>query len=195
MFIARIFCYQRGNIMKKIVISVLAICAATTANAANLRQYVALRASDVFAGTLDGGTDYHMDEFFGFAGAYGVKLADFRVELEGVYYTPGKVRNTSAKVQNTALFLNGYYDLRTNSPFTPYAGIGVGYNRMDLDAEKSYTDPALAAHVTIGAEWNVNRSISLDLAYRYNYFGENSKSHDTVRLWGHELILGARYKF
>ena len=181
--------------MKKVVVSLMAICIATSANAVDLRHYVSLKASDVFAGTVDAGHDFDTKEFLGLSGAYGVKLSDFRVELEANLYSDIKLKKESAKLNEKSLFVNAYYDLITNSPFVPYAGIGLGYSRMTINVDDEHSDAALGAKIAVGTEWKVSREFSLDLSYRYNYFGGIDLDDETVRLWGHELLLGARYTF
>lgn len=181
--------------MKKVVVSLVAICIATSADAVDLRHYVSLKASNVFSGTVDAGHDFDTKEFFGLFGAYGIKLSDFRVELEANLYSDIKLQSESAKLNEKSLFVNAYYDLLTNSPFVPYIGIGVGYSRITVDADKEHSDAALGAKIAVGTEWKVSRELSLDMSYRYNYFGGIDLDDETVRLWGHELMLGARYTF
>lgn len=182
--------------MKKLAISLVAVCVATSAGAVDLRQYASLKVSNVFAGTVDAGHDFDTKEFFGLSAAYGVKLADFRVELEANTYSDIKLKSDIAKLDESSLFVNAYYDLQTNSPFVPYAGFGLGYSRMKLHyGYESETAAALGAKVAVGTEWKVTREFSLDLSYRYNYFGGMDVDDETIRVWGHELMLGARYTF
>lgn len=179
--------------MKKIIVSTLAICVATAAHAVDLRQYFGVKVSDVFgnADVKDGG-DITMREQFGLAAQYGVKLSDFRAELELAHYLKASPKGEDVDVSHTILFVNGYYDLATNSPFSPYATIGIGYNRILVDGD---SDPSLAFKLGLGASWNINTNIALDLGYRYIRFGEYNDDHVDVTFSGHELSLGARFSF
>lgn len=190
--------------MKKLFISTFALLMATNANAVNLRHYVALHVSDVVSGETDieivdiDTINRKTQENFGFSAAYGFKLSDFRTEIELNLYPPAKLKHTAGlKVQNTSIFVNGFYDIRTNSPFVPYIGAGVGYNRIKLSyASESDTSATLGAKIGFGVAWEVSRMFALDMGYRYNYFGEYSDDDDnTLNMYGHELYLGGRISF
>lgn len=194
--------------MKKILLPLVAgLAAIESAQAVDLRQYVSLKISDVLSGTFD--TEYnngiqwvHEDfktkEFWGGSLAYGVKLANFRVELEANAYSNAKLKHTSGvNVQNKSLFVNGYYDIQTNSLFVPYIGMGFGYNRISVN-EPGWPDEdsaTLAIKAAFGVAWQINDIFALDMGYRYNYFGNISENDYDTDLSGHELTLGARFSF
>lgn len=193
--------------MKKILLPLIAGSVAIgSAHAVDLRQYVSLKVADVVSGNMnidydDGiftfNENHKAKEFFGGSLAYGVKLSDFRVELEANIYSKAKFRGMGALgVNNTSLFVNAYYDLRTNSPFVPYVGAGLGYNRINI-SEPGYddTDASLGIKANIGVLWEINDMFGLDIGYRYNHFGTFSDPDVDVEISGHELALGARISF
>jgi opacity protein-like surface antigen len=192
--------------MKKYFVPVVAISAlmgsAVSANAVDLRQYVSFKVSDIVSGDLD--IDDNVDtynlrtkEFFGASVAYGVKLADFRVELEGNKYSKADVKRWgNTWIQNTSLFVNGYYDIQTNSLFTPYLGLGLGYNRIELNHNhKSDVNASMGLKAGFGVAWEINQNFALDIGYRYNYFGTYSEDDVDASLYGSEIMLGARIQF
>ena len=183
----------------KIFIPIMAGAILTTgANAVDMRQYVFLRASDVLSGTADISHVTHnarLKESFGIRVGGGVKLADFRTELELGAYSAAKTKNhdiANFDVRNTTIMANAYYDLITNSPFTPYIGIGAGYNRMHIDGD---TDATLALRAGFGVTWSIRHEIDLDVAYNYTDFGNYDQNGIDASICGHEIIFGARYSF
>lgn len=141
--------------------------------------------------------------------AYGVQLSDARVELEyNHYFNDSKIENTDLSVQNYTLFANAYYDIKTNSPFTPYFGLGLGYNMQEIsvysESEKLHS---LAWKLAAGVGWKINDMIALDIGYRYVNFGsaEYTESDFDYSIEysykaefnnvAHELTLGARISF
>lgn len=189
--------------MKKIFVSAIAVVSVIgAANAASVRQYVSLKASDVVFGTANVDVahkdkDYDTKQFFGFGLGYGVKFMDFRAEIEGFYYPNAKLKsNSDVKFDNIAVFLNGYYDLRTNSPFVPYLGLGVGYDRLNVKIDgDSDTNGTIGFRAGIGVMAEISRTFGVDIGYRYNYFGVHSFDDYDIRLGGHELFVGARVSF
>lgn len=189
--------------MKKIFLPlVVGLTAIGTANAVDLRQYVSLKITDVISGNInvdyDDGVyafdeDYKAKEFFGGSFAYGVKLSDFRVELEGNAYSRAKFKKLpDVSAKTTSLFANGYYDIQTNSLFTPYVTVGLGYSRISVDGD---SDASLGLKAGIGVAWEINDNFALDVGYRYNDFGTYSEEFVDASLSGHELSLGARVSF
>ena len=90
------------------------------------------------------------------------------------------------KFMSTILLLNGYYDIRTGSPFTPYIGGGVGFAVNQLTRNSNSTDSgpaadtsangrttkvAFAAAAMVGLNYDINTFASIDVGYRYLYIG------------------------
>ena len=180
--------------MKKIIVSALAICVATSASAVDLRHYAGIKLGAIVSGTIDIDFfgDIDMDEQFGLAAQYGIKVSDFRAELELAHYFAAEPEYIAMDVSHTILFVNGYYDIPTNSPFSPYGTIGLGYNFISAEsALRSENDMAFAWKIGAGVAWNVQENFALDLGYRYISFGD----FEDVSFSGHELAIGARFQF
>lgn len=212
--------------MKKISLIALLGLVAFDAHAVNLRQYASVKLLAPVSNkteikesvTLyDYGTTYFeefkededMETVNALSLAYGVQLADARVELEyNHYFGASEIGDSDLKLQNYALFANAYYDFKTNSPFTPYVGAGIGYNQQELSAEgESETLRSAAWKLMVGTGWKVNHMLTLDLGYRYVNFGSTEYSEyffDGIYDYNieleftnvaHELMLGARISF
>lgn len=110
-------------------------------------------------------------------------------------YYEDKVNN---KVQLNTFMLNGFYDFKNKSAFTPYLMGGVGLATMDQTAIRNVTDTIYAAnnvldnswarlkrtHTTNNVAWNagagvrykIDKDFSLDFSYRYLDAGKSSFS-------------------
>lgn len=119
------------------------------------------------------------------------------------------------ELRTQSLMLNGYYDFKNKSKFTPYLSAGVGVSRIENkvsinpeffgDSENITTDTNNNFTWTAGAgiAYKVTENVALDLAYRYVDAGEieTSLSFDganfknTADLISHDYSLGIRYNF
>lgn len=216
--------------MKKISLIALfgAICACTEAHAVNFRQYAALKLtaplssktevkqkinmtdwSSMMQSQDDTTDDLDMETTNGLVIAYGVQLSDARVEIEyNHYFKDSTIEDTDLSIQNYALFANAYYDIKTNSPFTPYFGLGLGYNQQKVIADsESENLHSLAWKLAAGIGWKVSNMVTLDIGYRYINFGGTEYTENGIEYpieysykaefnnIAHELTLGARVSF
>ncbi len=179
--------------------------------------------------------DFDDDVFFGSL-AFGMKKNNWRAELEGSYYTEADksiafssaslygFNPFKAKLQVSTLLLNIFYDIPTNSRFTPFIGAGVGLSRIKGKYETVDTDgPHTESHNKTNLTWQIGAGISyaltgtvnLDLAYRYTHYGKAKlqsysgcdvdasgglgdyvSDHTEVKdLTSHSLSAGIRFSF
>ena len=119
------------------------------------------------------------------------------------------------ELRTQSLMLNGYYDFKNKSKFTPYLSAGVGVSRIEnkvsinpealgtsenitTDTNNNFTWTAGA-----GVAYKVTENVALDLAYRYVDAGETdvsqsiggAKLKNTADLVSHDYSLGVRYNF
>ena len=118
------------------------------------------------------------------------------------------------ELRTQSLMLNGYYDFKNKSKFTPYLSAGVGVSRIEnkvsinpeyfgdseniTDTNNNFTWTAGA-----GVAYKVTENVALDLAYRYVDAGETDVSQsfegiklkNTADLVSHDYSLGVRYNF
>lgn len=126
--------------------------------------------------------------------------------------------NVPAKYTNTlrtqSLMLNGYYDFKNQSKFTPYVSAGVGVTRIknnlkdtdipDGEYDFSKSDNHFTWSAGLGVAYNVSQNVALDLSYRYVDAGKfefkhtHSSSEDTsvkFKQTSNDFALGIRYSF
>ncbi|NOU21685.1 MAG: porin family protein [Methyloglobulus sp.] len=124
----------------------------------------------------------------GFAGsvAIGYQIADqFRLEGEALYQSndndkvhfsySGFLSGHNGSVplkgerERTAFLLNGYYDFKNSTAFTPYITAGLGGYHLRLKGEHSSVENDLdfAWQAGAGVNYKLDDRISFDLKYRY----------------------------
>lgn len=125
-------------------------------------------------------------------------------------------RNTG-KIDVDTLFLNVYWDIATNSAFTPYIGAGLGF--AFVDSTYKFQMPDVNVNVSddrTNFAWNVGAGLgygfdehwTASLGYRFSSFGEAKAERFSYTppgvsehlkgkgdLYGHEISLGLRYSF
>lgn len=88
------------------------------------------------------------------------------------------------KMMSTILLLNGYYDFRTGSPWTPYLGAGLGFavNQITQSYSESQaywgvtgsqrsTDVQFAAAAMVGVSYDFSSFFAIDVNYRFLHIG------------------------
>jgi opacity protein-like surface antigen len=101
------------------------------------------------------------------------------------------------KLQSQALMVNGYYDFKNESKFTPYVSAGAGVTRVkntktdlylkntwcegyveECGVTKTDTDTNFTWSVGAGVAYDVTKNVALDLSYRYVDAGKYNFYHD-----------------
>jgi opacity protein-like surface antigen len=103
--------------------------------------------------------------------------------LAGGGVAAGSVEDKT-KFMSTILMLNGYYDIRTGTPWTPYLGGGLGFAVNQLT--QSYTETApffgaslsqrstdvqFAAAAMAGVSYDFSSFFAIDVNYRFLHIG------------------------
>ena len=114
------------------------------------------------------------------------------------------------QLRSQSLMLNGYYDFKNTSKFTPYVGVGVGITRaknQQTDLESKDSVSSTKNHFTwsagVGVAYSVTDNVALDLSYKYIDAGKfkfNSNDEDgrfdtKVDLRSQDYTLDIRYNF
>jgi opacity protein-like surface antigen len=222
----------------------LALLAAADAYAAPFDQYVTVRGTlSRMHNTLDATVSY-LGENAGVDGGsdnkslgggtlgYGLDFAkkgiNVRTELElgfsskasynESYSDEDGKNDVSLKFEKQYLLLNGYYDFRNSTPFTPFIGAGIGLARVKASLGLGYADSEgsfslsqskskvnFVYQVGAGASYEASENISLDLGYRFVDYG-SVKQHagyipgvletsTKVKAREHQFYAGVRYTF
>ena len=115
------------------------------------------------------------------------------------------------ELKSQSLMLNGYYDFKNTSKFTPYVSAGVGVTRVKNATQAFFepenmtdTDNSFTWAAGLGVAYKVTENVALDLGYRYvdagevefnNYPIEGINFKTTADLVSHDYSLGIRYNF
>lgn len=141
----------------------------------------------------------------------------FRVEGEVMHSRSNVVRMLNApanapydgQLNNTNLFANAYYDMNTNTRFTPYVGAGIGIAFVTADKIGVFsnggfidgTETELAYQGIAGVSAKLDKNWSLTADYRYIRTAEPSfkntldTSRSATENTSHNVIFGVRYTF
>ena len=205
--------------MKKIIISLAALSALTiplTATAADNSFYI--RGSGGIAMAMDtdvdnmighGGTakvTYDSGWAATFAAGYDF-LGPLRADVEYLWqkndvdtlmYKNEYGNFTEGDFKLQAFMFNGYYDVQTNSPWTPYVGGGIGWAKLDLNTPGLPTsdyDDTLAYQVMGGVAYAVTSQLSLDAQYRFTGTGDASIKGADYSMHSNNVMVGVGYSF
>lgn len=147
--------------------------------------------------------------------ALGYRMQQFRFEGEIGYQVndfdqqSGFGQDLDLEGDQTALsFLaNVYYDIPTNSRFTPFITAGIGFAMVEINDLRyagatrqqpfSDDDTVLAGQVGAGVSYAVNDKTDVELKYRY-FMADDLEFSDGSTLDGpssHNIYLGMRYTF
>ena len=151
------------------------------------------------------------DTGFGITGALGYDFGMFRVEGEVGYRkndydkvgASGQPKvNTGGDVSNWDLMVNGYLDIKTETPFTPYVGLGIGGAFLDSSAVnaggitiRSDNDSVFAYQAIAGVAYTFAEVWMAQLEYRF--FGTTDPTYGGTEseYKAHNLFIGIRYNF
>lgn len=111
-----------------------------------------------------------------------------RTELEFSFFKKMDIKHNGQKTDITlgALLVNGYFDIKTDSPFTPYIGVGLGIAGVKTKSNASIdslgydikvklddkTKKNFAWMATVGTSYEISETFALDLGYRFAGFGK-----------------------
>ena len=135
--------------------------------------------------------------------------------------------SASVNMENNAtlatLMFNTYYDMKNDTPFTPYITLGLGlastkYQKMihvtvnhpqgfwEASDSRSKRLNNFAWSLGIGSQYALNDNLSFDLGYRFldagkyqistsNTFNHGSADSSSIKLRSHDLMFGVAYRF
>ncbi|MFW2368954.1 MAG: outer membrane protein [Desulforhopalus sp.] len=137
--------------------------------------------------------------------------APFRLELEyllqnndierypfGRLSVTGPVALGSVDLTTQAFMINGYYDIDTESPWTPFVGLGAGWGNLDLDGPEhspAGSDNVFAYQLMGGVSYALNEEWSVDVQYRHLGTSDATIDDADFNMNSNDLILGIRYNF
>lgn len=187
---------------------ILSTTTAFAAETTNNRPYIGVAGilsffhdSDVEVTGL-GSTSASYETGYGFAASVGYKINPMRFEFEFGYRRAdiddiGGFSVGDPRVTVMSFMINGLYDINTNSPFTPYIGLGLGLLNGELKVEGSKEDSNEFGYQLIaGFAYNFNKTVALDFSYRFQHApGDFSKDDVSIEYKSSNVMLGLRFTF
>ena len=102
-------------------------------------------------------------------------------------------------VSAMSFMVNGYYDIKTNSAFTPYVGGGIGAIRGELSGAPGNLDgddTQFGYQLMLGCAYNFNKNLAIDLSYRFQGSTDfNIGGNEKISYRSSNFMLGMRYTF
>lgn len=189
---------ERKKTMRKLLLLSAAIALTMTSVAnATPRSYVTAKAgygfthSDVKPGKIE-------DSIGVYGAAIGMYAPDnLRTEFEYNFRSKAEdtTKHAKAKLEAHTLMLNGFYDFKSESRFTPYLGVGVGMAyweaKSDREGVQLYDKDGwtYALSAMAGTSYAITTCLDAELTVKYTYMNAAEGSNNV------DGMLGLRYKF
>ncbi len=131
------------------------------------------------------------------------------IELGSRWSDADSISNSAASgdVRALSAMLNGYYDLSTDGPFSPYVGLGLGAAKVKANSLSPVaatsindTDTALAYQGIVGMSYQVSQGMAFNADYRYFStrdldFNTGNGTAVSQQYANHALMLGITFNF
>jgi opacity protein-like surface antigen len=116
-----------------------------------------------------------------------------RLSYDNLY---GNFNQGDLKTQ--AFMANGYYDVDTGSPWSPFIGVGLGIAKVDLNTPAlplGDNDSVFAYQFMAGVAYEISNNLSVDAQYRYFGTQDATIQDADFSTSSNDLMLGIRYTF
>lgn len=101
-------------------------------------------------------------------------------------------------LKTQSLMVNGYYDVATGSPWSPFVGVGIGWAKVDLDTPAlplGDNDDVFAYQFMAGVTYAIDAQWSVDAQYRYFGTQDATIQGADFSMNSNDLMVGVRYNF
>lgn len=101
-------------------------------------------------------------------------------------------------LKTQSLMVNGYYDIDTGSPWTPFVGAGIGWAKVDLNTPAlplGDNDDVFAYQFMGGVAYAINDQLSLDAQYRFFGTQDATIQGADFSMNSNDVMVGIRYSF
>lgn len=161
-----------------------------------------------------------LDDWGGLRLAFGAStkagIGSLRAEIEATFNSETEVEKHivgqekfDATLSSYAVLANVYYDIDTNTKFSPYVGAGLGFGRLSLEWEytdfvdyekETFKDSAFAWQIGAGFTYQLSETVDLDVGYRHMMYGDFEKKDSEgdklkAKLDADEFSIGVRFAF
>ena len=91
-------------------------------------------------------------------------------------------------VDTGAAMINGYFDILTETSFTPYFLVGLGRAKVEVESDDA---SVFASQLGAGVGYSITEHVILDLKYKYFV----TEAYQDLRFKSHQVLFGVRYQF
>jgi len=94
--------------------------------------------------------------------------------------------------------VNGYYDVATGSPWSPFIGGGIGWAKVDLNTPAlplGDNDDVFAYQLMAGVSYAIDAQWSIDAQYRFFGTQDATIQGADFSMNSNDLLVGIRYNF
>lgn len=186
-------------------------------NLGGIRQYVGVKVIDGISTKFTDidNAKYSTSKYFGGEINYGLKINDFRAELEGKFTTVSKYSDREStpyyfismdtEISYMDFMLNGYFDKTIYKKLSGFVMFGIGAERAYMNGDIIANDYygidhiklndkkfSFAYQLGLGIEYDITQNTTVDFGYRYIDVAKNVYD---LKFHHHELFLGARLYF
>lgn len=101
-------------------------------------------------------------------------------------------------LKTQSLMVNGFYDVDTGSPWSPFVGAGIGWAKVDLNTPAlpfADNDDVFAYQFMAGVAYNVSEQLAIDAQYRFFGTQDATIQGADFGMNSNDLMLGIRYSF
>ncbi|MDF7808239.1 outer membrane beta-barrel protein [Pontiellaceae bacterium B12219] len=195
--------------MKKMLQTSLFALAALTISATAGSPYLGLSGgltllseSDVSDSTGDIKLSY--DTGYNIEGAFGYTFGAWRAEAALGWLESDMDQATfmgvsvpiDGSISAWTAMLNGYYDINTDSAFTPFVLAGIGFVGAEGELSGATEDDSvLGMQLGAGIGYTVSSNVIIDLKYKYLFAQDLTFDGTDISVGGSLIQIGARYNF
>jgi len=193
--------------LKVLLAGLFLIASSTAAFAAGPYLGVAGGVSIVHDGDIDEtGLELEYDTGYAFNVSAGYAFEPARVEFEFGYKNAdldkisgpgGSISVSDADLTVMSYMVNGFYDLKIDNKITTYFGAGLGMINGEFEVEGDKEDDTQFGYqLIVGAAYNINKNIALDLSYRFQHAPSDFEIEGTdVEYMSSNIMAGVRFNF
>lgn len=127
-----------------------------------------------------------------------VEFLNQKNDLDRLSYNNLYGNFTEGDLKAHSFMVNGFYDVNTGSPWTPFIGAGIGWSKLDLNTpgfDNSDNDDVFTYQFIGGVAYAFNEQWSVDAQYRFIGTSDATISDADYDFNSNNLMLGLRYSF
>lgn len=116
-------------------------------------------------------------------------------EVEASIFGFSASEKIGGETNSNSFLLNGYYDFKNTSSFTPFLSGGIGLSKVEVDSGGSADDTVFAYQLGGGVAYAITDKFLIDLKYRYFATDDPELDGFEIEYSSHNFYLGGRFSF